>query len=132
MTWWELVNSTYHHWDTNQNYRSGFAYRLVPTSLIPYVVLFLIDVVVGSVRIKQKISSLRRLHYCCWWLLVKKYFLHKFVRILRSIIWNNMARRLLIFNVLSVFGYYKEFTFVISKKYYKDNSVNRRIYHTVN
>ena len=35
-----------------------------------------------------------------------------------------------------VFGYYKEFTFVLSfkngKLFYKENPVNRRIYHRVN
>ena len=35
-----------------------------------------------------------------------------------------------------MFGYYKEFKFVLSEKdyklFYKDISVNRRIYHTVN
>ena len=69
------------------------------------------------------------------WLLVKTYILHKLGRVLLSLILKNLARPLLIFNGTFVFGYYKEFTFVLSQNncqlFYKDNSVNHRIYHTV-
>ena len=48
----------------------------------------------------------------------------------------HFACPLLILNITFVFGYYKSFTFVLSQKnyqlFYKDNSVNCGIYHTVN
>ena len=47
-----------------------------------------------------------------------------------------MACRLFIFNVILVFGYYEEFTFVLGKTicqlFYKEVSVNCHIYQTVN
>ena len=46
----------------------------------------------------------------------KNDFLHKLARVLLSLISKNMARPLFIFNVTFMFGYYKEFKFVLSQK----------------
>ena len=95
-----------------------------------------IDGVVAYVQISQKNASFWRLRCHFWCLLVKTYFLHKLARLSRSLISKkNLASPLLIFNVAFILGYYKEFTFVLIKNcrfFNKDNSVNRRIYHTVN
>ena len=88
-------------------------------------------------RLRRKFfPSLRRLHCHFWWLLVKNYFLHKLARVLLSLLSKKSGAPIIIFNVTSMFGYYKQFKFVLNKKicqlYYKENPVNCRIYQTVN
>ena len=81
--------------------------------LYPYVIILKIDWVVDSVNAAQKIS-LRRLHchfYGCW----IKTNLHKLARVLRYLIWKNLARQYLSFKVMFVFGYFNEVTFVQRK-----------------
>ena len=94
-----------------------------------------IDGVISSVRVTH-FPSLRLPHCCFWWLLDKKCSLQKYLMYQCLLFGKNLARPLFIFNVMFVFGYYKEFTLVLSQKncqlFYKDNWVNQRIYHTIN
>ena len=85
---------------------------------------------------RTKISSLWWLHRHLRLFLVQTIFLQKLACVLRSLTSKNIARPLLILNVMFVFGYYKVFTFALYQKngqlFYKDNSVKRRIYRMVN
>ena len=69
-----------------------------------------------------------------WWI---KMILHKYARILWSWIWKkDLAHPLLISNVMSMFGYYDEFTLVQRQircqLFLKENWINYYKYHTMN
>ena len=97
---------------------------------------YFIDEVVGYVHVAKNIFPIAMATFSFLVIAGLKVFLQKLACILRSLISENMAHSLFIFNIMFVFGYYKEFTFVLSQNncqlFYKYNSVNCCIYHTVN
>ena len=74
---------------------------------------------------RTKKSSLWQFHYRFLWLLDNKFFLQELDRVLWLLIWKNLTRPLFIFNIMFMFGYYNEFTFVwgkiICQLFLKDN-----------